>query len=295
MKKLIYLILLFLIPLITDAQRWKHERLSAFASIGNSYFLGDLGGGSKDGSHYFSVRDIDFKLTRPAFQAGVRYRLTRDLAVKPTVTYARLKADDALSGSLGRQSRNLHFRTNLWELGAQFEYYLIKEKHIGRYTFSSYKGINRISAYVSLGGGGFYFNPKSETLRDNDDWRDLRPMQNEGVSYGTFAGYMSIGIGMKYNLTDRWAIGLDISNRYTTTDYLDDAHDTYSGKDNGFADRHFTIIYDEDMVPIDIGDIGDLYPEGKTMRGDPSYNDAYLFTLITCYYKINSVFSMPKY
>jgi len=292
MKKFIYFILLFLIPFLTDAQRWKHERLSAYASIGNSYFLGDLGGGSKDASHYFSVRDIDWALTRPVFQGGVRYRLIRDLAVKPTVTYACLKADDAQSGSLGRQSRNLHFRTNLFEVGAQFEYYIIKEKHLGRYTFSSYKGINKISAYVSLGGGGFYFNPKSEYLRGNGVWEELRPMRNEGVSYGTYAGYMSIGIGMKYNLTDRWAVGLDISNRYTTTDFLDDAHDTYSGIGNGFDDRHLIIDEDRNVVT---DQYGTPYAEGKTMRGDPSYNDAYLFTLITGYYKINSVFSMPKY
>jgi len=295
MKKLIYFVLLLLIPILTDAQRWKHERLSAFAAVGNSYFLGDLGGGSKDASHYFSFRDIDWALTRPVFQGGVRYRIVRDLSVKPTFTYAVLKADDAQSGSIGRQSRNLHFRSNLYEVGAQFEYYIIKEKHLGRYTFSSYKGINKISAYVSLGGGGFYFNPKSELIRGDGNWQELRPMQNEGISYGTFAGYMSIGVGMRYNLTDRWAIGLDISNRYTTTDFLDDAHDSYIGIDNGFADKHFQILYDDDMEPIGIGDRGDIYLAGKTMRGDPSYNDAYLFTLLSVYYKINSVFSMPKY
>ncbi len=295
MKKLIYFVLLLLIPVMSDAQRWKHERLSAYIGIGNNYFLGDLGGGNKDASHYFSIRDIDWKLTRPVVQGGVRYRIFRDLAVKPTVTYARLMADDEQSGSLGRQSRNLHFRTNLWEFGAQFEYYIIKEKHLGRYTFSSYKGINKISAYVSLGGGGFYFNPKSESIRGAGDWTELNPMQNEGVSYNTLAGYMSIGIGMKYNLTDRWAIGLDISNRYTTTDYMDDAHDSYIGIDNGFADRHLTIIYDDNGMPIELGGSGGIYPAGRTMRGDPSYNDAYLFTLITGYYKINSVFSMPKY
>jgi len=49
------------------------------------------------------------------------------------------------------------------------------------------------------------------------------------------------------------------------------------------------------MEPIGIGDRGDIYLAGKTMRGDPSYNDAYLFTLLSVYYKINSVFSMPKY
>jgi len=295
MKKLVYLLLFFTIPLMTDAQRWKHERLSIYAGVGNNYFLGDLGVGSKDASHYFSVRDIDWALTRPTIQGGIRYRLTRDIAVKPSVTYARLKADDALSQSLGRQSRNLHFRSNLWEVGAQFEYYIIKEKHLGRYTFSSYKGINKLSAYVSLGGGGFYFNPKAQLVSGFGPWEELRPMQNEGISYSSFAGYLSIGVGMKYNLTDRWAIGLDISNRYTTTDFLDDAHDQYSGIGNGFDDKHLVRIYNENMELVDLGGYDLPYEAGTERRGDPSYNDAYLFTLITGYYKINSVFSMPKY
>ncbi len=295
MKKFIYFLVLLAIPMLSDAQRWKHERLSVYGGIGTNFFLGDLGGGTKDASHYFSLRDIDWIYTRPVFTAGIRYRILRDLAVKPTISYARLRADDAESGSLGRQARNLWFRTNLWEAGAQFEYYFIKEKHIGRYTFSSYKGINKLSAYASVGGGGFYYNPKSESSRGAKDWTALRDMQNEGVSYGSFAGYLSIGLGMKYRLNERWSIGLDISNRYTTTDYLDDAHDTYSGIDNGFADRHLELIYDENNIPTAVGGVAPLYPAGQKYRGDPAYNDAYLFTIITGYYKINSVFSMPKY
>ncbi len=295
MRKFIYLLVLLSIPFLSDAQRWKHERLSVYGGIGTNFFLGDLGGGMKDASHYFSVRDIDWALTRPTFQAGIRYRILRDLAIKPTITYARLKADDAQSGSIGRKARNLWFRTNLWEIGTQFEYYFIKEKHLGRYTFSSYKGINKLSAYASLGGGGFYYNPKTETSRGAKDWTALRPMQNEGVSYGMFAGYLSIGLGMKYKINERWAIGLDVSNRYTTTDYLDDAHDSYVGLNNGFDDRHYDIIYDEAGIPIDITTAAGPFPAGTKFRGDPAYNDAYIFTVITGYYKINSVFSMPKY
>ncbi len=292
MKKIIYLLVFLSIPFLADAQRWKHERLSAYAAVGNNYFLGDLGGGSKDASHFFSFRDIDWSLTRPVFQGGIRYKLLRDLAVKPTITYARLKADDAESESLGRQSRNLHFRSNLWELGAQFEYFFIKEKYIGRYTFSSVKGLNKLSAYVALGGGGLYFNPKSESVRGAGDWTKLQPLKNEGVSYSLFAGYMSIGVGMKFNLNEKWSIGLDVTNRYTTTDYIDDAHGTYQAIGNGFDDRHLIIDWDQNIVTNQL-DVP--YAAGEGVRGNSAYNDSYLFTMITGYYKLKSVFSMPKY
>ncbi len=292
MRKLIYLTLLvLLIPSLSNAQRWKHERLSVYGSAGTNFFLGDLGGGPKDASHYFSLRDIDWVYTRPVLQAGIRYKLLRDLAVKPFISYARLKADDMKSEHIGRRSRNLHFRTNLWEVGAQFEYYFIKEKHLGRYTFSSYKGLNKLSAYVSIGGGGLYYNPKSEEIRGSNSWQELRPMMNENKAYGMFAGFFNVGLGIKYKLDERYAIGLDVSNRYTSTDYLDDASGSYIGKDNGFADKHLVVDYDNNVVT----DVHTLYPEGKEGRGDPSYNDAYLFSVITVYYKINSVFSIPKY
>jgi hypothetical protein len=38
------------------------------------------------------------------------------------------------------------------------------------------------------------------------------------------------------------------------------------------------------------------YKSGKTMRGDPAYNDAYIFTVVTGYYKLkNTIKSMPKF
>jgi len=293
MKKITYILVLFMvIPFFSNAQRWKHERLSAYAGVGTNFFFGELGGGMKDASHYFSFRDINWPSTRPVIQVGVRYRLIKDLAVKPTISYALLKGDDANSKNIGRQSRNLEFRTHLWELGAQFEYYFLKEKNLGRYTFSSYKGLNKLSAYFALGGGGFYYNPKAESVRGAGDWTALRPMKNEGTSYGYIAGYMSVSLGAKYILTDKISIGIDISNRYTSTDFLDDASDKYSGEQNRFADRHLSVDYDKGTVS---DTYAPYYPAGKTMRGNPAYNDAYLFTLITGYYKLNSVFSMPKY
>jgi len=294
MKKITFILIVFiLIPFFSNAQKWKHERISAYVGFGTNFFLGELGGGAKDASHYLSIRDINWVSTRPVAQVGIRYRILKDLAVKPTVSYALLKGDDADSKSIGRKSRNLHFRTHLWEAGAQFEYYFLKEKSVGRYTFSSYKAINKLSAYFALGGGAFYFNPKSESTRGVGDWTALRPMMNEGVAYGYIAGYLNVSLGAKYTINNRFSVGIDISNRYTTTDFLDDASDSYTGAYNGgFADRHLVIDYEAGVVT---DNVAPLYPAGQKYRGNPKYKDAYLFTVITGYYKINSVFSMPKY
>jgi hypothetical protein len=99
-------------------------------------------------------------------------------------------------------------------------------------------------------------------------------------------------------LSPRWAIGLEITNNYTTTDYLDDAHDRYynytqlgttppSPMSLIFSDRHLNM---ETLAPEG------QYDSGKPMRGDPKYKDAYILTLVTAHYKIrNTVRGLPKF
>ena len=311
MKKLSYLLILLIsISLTSNAQRWKKERMDVFFGAGTNHFMGDLGGGSKDAAHFLGVRDIDLYATRPVLQVGIRYRIIEQLAIKPTITYAFLKGDDANSGNLGRQMRNLNFHSHIWELGAQLEYYFIKEKDPARYTFSSVRGINKIGAFLILGGGGLYFNPKGQM---GDSWIELRPLHTEGqgqptytapdstevtpdAEYGKFAGYFNVGLGIKYTLNLRWSIGLEITNRYTTTDYLDDAHDRYYAGGHEIADKHLLHSYVDGEIKIDGGIDPNKYPTGTIMRGDPTYNDAYILTVITGYYKLNSTMkSRPKW
>lgn len=307
MKKfIIVFFLLIFIPALVFAQRWKRERIEVYAGVGTNHFMGDLGGGAEDAAHFLGVRDIDWQKTRPTVQVGMRYRILQELAVKPIVTYALLTADDATSGSYGRKRRNLHFRSHLWEVGAQFEYYFLKEKEMARYTFASMRAINRFSAYVFIGGGGFYFEPKAQ--RDNGEWVKLRPLNTEGQGqpsyeyqgetytpddpYEPFAAYLSMGLGGRYKLNDRITLGLEISNRYTSTDYIDDVSNRYYTDHDDllaqeFADRHV----DEDGNPAE-----PTYPTGTPMRGNPEYNDAYIFTIITGFYRFSySVRSLPKF
>ena len=235
MKKILYLsFVLILIPYLLNAQRWKKERMSIVAGTGMSHFMGDLGGGKKDAAHFFGVRDLDFVTTRPNFQVGFRYRILEELAVKPSLTYALLAAKDAASGADGRMNRNLEFRSHVWELGVQLEYAFIKEKQNPRYSFASLSAMRNISAFVILGGGAFYYNPKAEY---NGDWVALRPLHTEGqgqasytyteagiteeitpdAEYGIIAGQFTLGLGMKYNLNRVWSIGLEITNRFSAS------------------------------------------------------------------------------
>jgi len=335
MKKITILSLLLIFSILTfgQSQKWKSERQSLVFATGTNHFMGELGGGKKDAAHFMGLRDMDFVNTRPTGQFAYRYRLSEFFSFRANLTYALLSGKDKAAGEPGRQSRNLRFANHIFELSGQLEYYFIKEKETPRYSFSSLRSSRNLSAYVFVGFGGFYHNPRAKWYAadgGDDKWYSLRPLGTEGQGtnvaysyfdyaadettplttsdklYGKFAVVIPMGIGMKYNLNKNWAIGLEISNRYSSTDYIDDASDryfnfpemqakgyisSYTDQQLYFSDRH--IPYDSD------GSNGVVTPyvSGKPMRGDPTYNDAYVLTLITLHYKLkkHGGSSMPKF
>ena len=310
------------------SQGWRADTQALFFGTGTNNYMGDLGGGSKDAAHFLGIRDFDYQVTRPTFQFGYRYRFAQMLTAKIQMSYATLSGNDAASGHVGRRARNLSFKTPVIELGGQLEFFFLEEKVSPRYAFSSLGGIRNIAAYVFIGFGGFYYNPKAKG--EDGKWYELRPLGTEGQyanpdgtpfeytsfykpyetvktpePYGKFASFISVGLGAKYNINRQWAVGIEISNRYTSTDYLDDAHDRYFNYSdfgltppneltNYFADRHLEVISYETG---EIGGAAEPYHSGKTGRGNPDYNDAYIFTVVHVYYTLRrtSVRRHPKF
>lgn len=313
-----------------DIVKSKRRRAIGTSSLvfatGTNQFMGELGGGKKDAAHFLGVRDLDFTATRPTWQVAYRYKFPgrkkeflKFFSVRANFDYAFLSGKDKRSGALSRQRRNLSFISNTYSLNGQLEYYFIPEKARPRYAFSSLKGTRNISAFFFVGVGGLYFNPKAR-LGDEGKFTALRPLGTEGQRapegftytsfyvnedgiqetltvpkmYSRFAGVISIGLGAKYAINRQWAIGLEISNRYTSSDYLDDVHDRYFNYDDfpelgidqsPFADRHLVLEGDwENGVLTDL--VADDYHSGKTMRGNPNYNDAYILTMITVHYTL---------
>lgn len=327
MKKYIFLIVVMLgiFSFVTNAQVWKRSPSSIIYGNGTNHFMGDLGGGKKEAAHFIGIRDIDYQVTRPTWQVGYRYRFHEYFTVRVNYSQAIIMGKDASSGAYYRQARNLSFRSGIYELSTQVEYYFVKEKGAAKSSFGSLKGFSPLSAYVFLGVGGLYFNPKAK-LGDDGKYTALQPLGTEGQyanadgtpytytsrgetietpePYSRVAAIVSMGIGMKYDLNKQWALGFELSNRYTSTDYLDDAHDRYfnytqmgltppSENTLYFADRHLVVDYDSEFCTDE--DAPNYY-SGKTMRGDPEYNDAYIFALITVYYKLGgSSRAKPKY
>lgn len=324
MKKYFFLLLLIsAFTFLGNAQQWKHNPSSIVYANGTNNFMGDLGGGKTSAAHFFGLRDLDLQVTRPTWQIGYRRRIHEIFVFRTSFSYALLSGSDANSGSPDRWARNLSFRSSVYELSTQIEYYFIKEKGAQKSSFRSLKGFSPISAYFFFGGGAFYYNPKAKHPTTGE-WIALQPLGTEGQyanpdgtpytytssyvnsegefdeitvePYKRIAGVFSVGIGMKYDLNKLWSIGFELSNRYTTTDYLDDVSDRYFNyAEHGltppseyttlFSDRHYAIDYSTEPFTV-TDELGTPYLSGKTMRGEPKYQDAYIFGLITVYYKI---------
>jgi hypothetical protein len=183
--------------------------------LGGSNLLGDLGGGSAEGSS--GPKDFDLKAVRPAIGIGTSYNM-RGLSLGTNLLYTRLVGNDAFSQSDSRSERNLSVRTDLVELNV-----------IGEIRpFGSTPVLKRL--YFTAGVGGIFYQPKAEL---NDEWIKLRPLGTEGQlidggkAYSKFDIVIPYGVGYKFPLGESMTLNLDLGIRKTFTDYLDDVSTVY--------------------------------------------------------------------
>lgn len=308
-KRIIFITLIIVIfSNLSTAQMWKRHRYEAVGGIGTANFLGDLGGGDTEPARFFGLRDLDYQATRPAFHVAMRYKIFEILALKAGFSYGFIKGDDRFAAEPGRNKRNLSFRSHLLEFGTTFEFYILKDRG-KRFISQEPKVMHNLSIYMFGGGGVFLFNPKAKY---NGVWYALQPLGTEGQGipdsgldrYKRYAFSFPVGIGVKYNVTRRLGIGLEIGNRYTTTDYIDDVSGSYY--DNQRIYEYNAELYGEEMGVVaqkladrhlvDDDETWKPYPSGASHRGGEYYNDAYVFLFINVYYKLTTTRrGLPKF
>ncbi len=262
--------------------------------VGPSQFLGDVGGSPSIGTHF--LQDFNPQAIRYGGFVGYRYFFNPDLAVRANFTGGMLSGNDSYSSEIYRHNRNINFRSPLMELGLQAEYYFYQSSHIGhRYHIQHASGFKRlnIDGYVFVGIGGFYFNPQGQY--SDGTWYNLRPLHTEGegmpggpAEYSQIGICIPAGIGVKYNITPQFTIGLEISDRiWTSSDYMDDTHNVYYDYSAILSKYGPIAAYFSDpslhsiIQPIEPDKAGEE-------RGDPKHNDTYMFSFITVTYSTSS-------
>lgn len=205
-------------------------------SIGAMNSLTDVGGNAgvaKKGIHDLYLGDGYTHPCGSIYIAGV-YKYAYGLRLE--ATYGGVSAADSslksvASYSSGRYQRNLSFRSRISELSLVAEFYPL-------YIFVDWANTKydppKLSPYILGGIGVFHFNPQAKDSTGN--WVDLQPLHTEGEGFPQYPNRKEysltqinfpVGVGLKYEISDKINIRAELMWRILQTDYLDDVSTTY--------------------------------------------------------------------
>jgi hypothetical protein len=252
MKKLI--LAFCCLPLLATAQNFHFS-----ARLGVAGYQGDLTKSS------LSLSGLKFMGS-----LGARYDLSEHLALRSYLTLTGLKGDDK-KGTAGMKSRNLNFRTGIfeWEGGAQ---YSILNPNDSWWI-----------PYVFAGVGVFHFKPTTKDINGNKV--SLQPLSTEGQ--GFIAGVkkykltqfsIPFGFGIERSLNEDMRVGLEFGYRFLFTDYLDDVSTEYVDQ--------AALLAAKGQAAVDLAYRGDEvgagpYPPAGTLRGSAKSKDGYYYIAVT--------------
>jgi hypothetical protein len=285
---------------------WKQHRKEFFGGFGGALYRGDLGGLSNDVVDNF-LAGQEFSILRPAAHVGLRYFLSSNFSLRGNLSYARLYGSDENAEAVYRRNRNLNFRTNVFEASLMAEIHLTKEKVLHRHGLRGARGKAGLSlgTYLFAGFGAFYFDPQGfyDIPGVGSGWAFLQPLGTEGQllpdgdgKYSRIAYSIPVGIGIKKSFTRNISIGVELSYRFTTTDYIDDVSTNYANTEAIAAISGPVAAYLADpslganLTPLELELLGFPGRPGWTaegqQRGNPEGNDAFMMATVTLTYRI---------
>jgi opacity protein-like surface antigen len=179
-------------------------------------------------AHYFGDLNTRAALNRPKPALGVFFRkqFGNYVGMRVSAHYAQLGYSDVYSKNEYQKTRNLSFNSNIWEIALQGDFNFFQfVPGSPEYSFTP---------YVTIGAGVFTYDPYAY-LGGRKEF--LRPLGTEGQSigykgrrqYNTMAFSFPLGVGIKYNVSEKMNLSFEIAQRFTNTDYLDDVSTTYIG------------------------------------------------------------------
>ncbi|MDE7149170.1 MAG: porin family protein [Bacteroidales bacterium] len=249
-----------LMPAVAVAQRSEIGLLA-----GGSFYLGDI-----------NPKRL-FSQTRAAGGLYYRYNINTRWAFRLGVTYGRIQADDKHFDN----PRNLNFRNDLFDVAATMEvnflnFFIGSER---QYRFTPY--LTAGAAVCFHNPKGYYFNPSN----DRTEWVALQPLHTEGQglsdgpkNYSLTQFALPFGIGLRYSISSRVAIGVEWTMRLVFSDYLDDVSGVYA--DPG------RLMAEYGPLSSHFGDPADVQHAIGSQRGDKNTFDWYSFAGITVSVKL---------
>jgi len=193
----------------------KAQSFEVGPQVGGMFYTGDLD------PRKFTDQRKNLKL---AVGAHLKYNFNPYFAIRANVVRGKVVGRDSLSTVDWQLRRNLSFESNVTEFS------LMLENNLLGFDITPGSG-KSFSLHAFAGIAVYKFNPR--TLY-NGQYYDLQPLGTEGQGLPGYGDKYSLtqlaiplGAGLKFKVTDRISIGMEISSRFLFTDYLDDASGTY--------------------------------------------------------------------
>ncbi len=278
-------------------------RVEVGFNIGPSFFLGDLGGNRGKGTTF--IKDVNLSLTKVMKGVFVTVYLNEWLGLRAAAEIGKLEGQDKIITTKGvdelyRKQRNLDFRSNIAEAYVAGEIFplMLLNNNEGDYK-------PRMRPYGVLGIGVFHFRPEGSlpNINGGKTWYDLHSLHTEGEgfeeyperkNYALTQVNIPMGLGVKYFLSDRLNLSLEVLHRKTFTDYIDDVSTEYIDPTN--FDKYLTParaaiarqIYDKVFAIVNPG-LSRNQP--GIQRGNPNQNDAYFTFFMKFAMRIGPIFN----
>jgi len=217
---------------------YKHE---FDLGVGVLNYLGELGG-SDGPPKKFSPGDAEISQFKFAFTGAWRYNVAPKFAIRTSYTVGQITGSDELTAEATRNYRNLAFRTNINELMVLGEFFLKRADYGHGFHRTGVTGKTGTSLSLSLhtGLGFLKFNPTYNGV-------PLKPLNTEGqglkgaeTPYKLTTLILPIGFNIGYEVTKWLRLSIDVTQRFTRTDYLDDVSGNY---------------YDKELIRASYGDL----------------------------------------
>lgn len=232
MNKLILVLVSLFLPVLIMAQSKSEIGLM----IGGANYQGDIA----------SSKTFSFKQTQAAGGIYARYHLNRHISLRGSLFYSKLKGDDLnfVEEASWRTDRGFNFTNPVYEFSFTPEFYLLGNT-IKRKLFRP---------YLFVGIGAAFTNPENNLIE-----KDIDAVENEPGYYPTSHFSFPIGLGINFDINDKFTLGLEASSHFPLTDYLDGVSESGNpDKKDWFVFGGLTIGYKfGEVVPMFVDTDGD--------------------------------------
>jgi len=284
-----------------------NSRFEIGLNIGPMNFLGDLGGNRGKGT--LGPKDNNLPVTNMIGGLSASYYPSEWLGLRLAGNIGQMEGDDRLikqkqpadTWEGARKYRNLTFRSPLYEAYIGVELFPT--------AFISLKngwGLPRLRPYLIGGVGAFAFKPQGlyKDPTGKETWVDLKPLHLEGQGwvetgrpeYKLFSYNVQMGVGIKYDITERLTFGIEFIHRKTGTDYIDDVSTKFI--DPALFDKYLTPS--QATIAKYMANPSSFYPNSSPgyspyqigkKRGNPDRKDSYYSSTFRLTWKIGDVYA----